>query len=87
MAEKINEKVSVISVFDAATNKNLPFRLKWRGRVYPVTEVTLHNAHQDGSTLYHFFSVASHDLYIRLKFNSKTLQWFIEEVKDAFQAA
>ena len=87
MAESIHEKVSVISVFSATTNKYVPYRLKWRGRVYKVTEVTLHNTHQDGRTLYHFFSVIAGNLYVRLKLNAKTLQWFLDEVSDVYQTA
>lgn len=82
MGETIHETPSIIAVFDAQTKKFSPWRIKWRGRVYTVTEIGYHYTRESGSTLHHIFSVATNSLYFRLNFNSKTLAWTIEGILD-----
>ncbi len=82
MQESINEKASVITVYDNENGKAYPWRIKWRGRVYTVTQIGYHHTREHGSTLHHIFSVVTSTLYFRLNFNTVTLSWMIEEVMD-----
>jgi hypothetical protein len=78
----MNEKVSVITVYDQSNNKAYPWRIKWRGRVYTTREVGYHHTRESGSTLCHIFSVATSSLFFRLKFDTDNLSWTVEEVLD-----
>lgn len=66
MQESIDEKASVITVYDNENGKAYPWRIKWRGRVYTVTQIANHHTREYGSTLHHIFSVATGTLYFRL---------------------
>lgn len=72
----INEKVVV-------GMKEAPVWVKWRNRIYKITNIGLHHSFYQGQTLYHVFSVVSQTLFLRLKFNTKNLIWILEEVQNA----
>ena len=72
---KINEKISVLSIFDAQTNNVKPYLLKWQNRKYPITEVGLHHTINIGKVLHHIFSVTSGTVYFRLNLNTENLHW------------
>jgi hypothetical protein len=78
----MNERISVITVYDQIHNKAYPWRLKWRGRVYTVREVGYHHTRESGTTLCHIFSVTAGALFFRLKLDTSTLFWTAEEVLD-----
>ena len=78
----MNERVSVITVYDHANRKAFPWRLKWRGRIYTVTKIGNHHTRESGRTLYHIFSVSAGNLYFRLSLNAATLFWTLEDTFD-----
>jgi len=78
----INEKASVITVYDSENGKAYPWRIKWRGRVYTVTEVGYHHTRESGSTLCHIFSVTTRSLFLRLKLDTSNLSWSVEDAQD-----
>lgn len=82
MSEVIHEIPSIIAIFNGQTKKFLPWRIKWRGRIYTITTVGLHYSLYEGRVLYHFFTVADDNLFFRLKFNTENLQWILEEIDD-----
>lgn len=82
MSEHISERVSVITVYDNENGKAYPWRIKWRGRVYTVTEVGYHHTRESGNTLCHIFSVATSSLFFRLNLNTATLSWTVEDIQD-----
>lgn len=82
MQETLHEKASVITVYDHTNGKTFPWRIKWRGRVYTVTQIGYHHTLEHGSTLHHIFSVVAGSLYFRLNLNTLTLIWQVEEVTD-----
>ncbi|MDQ5901196.1 MAG: hypothetical protein QG600_774 [Patescibacteria group bacterium] len=82
MQERIHEDVSVITVYDHTKRRVLPWRLKWHGRTYTITQIGLHYTLSEGSTLYHLFSVSDGSMFFRLKLNTQTLHWRLEEVSD-----
>jgi hypothetical protein len=82
MLEKIGEKVSVITVYDRTKGLNMPVKVKWQGRVYPITKLGYHHKFKAGRTLIHVFSVCNDDLAFRLEFDTDNLQWVLQEISD-----
>ena len=72
----IDEKVTVGMVDDA------PKYVLWKGRSHTITKIGLHHLYRQGKTPYHIFSVISGTLFLRLKFNTESLGWMLEEVVD-----
>ena len=86
MLEKINEKVSVVSVFSRQKNKSVPIRIKWQGRMYVVTKLGFHHSERLGRVLHHIFSVIADNMFFRLNFDTEDLSWTLEEVSDGLTA-
>ncbi|MGA3292063.1 MAG: hypothetical protein ABSC49_02900 [Candidatus Microgenomates bacterium] len=72
----IGEPVTVGSV-----NGN-PKYVIWKGRNYTITGIGLHHHFREGSTLYHVFSVVTDTLFLKLKLNTDTLGWKLEEIEN-----
>jgi hypothetical protein len=72
--QTISEKVDVVLA------NNIPLSMHWRNRDYKITKVGLRHTYLEGKTLIHTFSVLSDALFLKLKLNSKSLQWRLEEV-------
>jgi hypothetical protein len=81
MVTKINQKISVLTIFNADTNNIAPHMLKWNNRKYPITQVGLHHTIHLGKTLHHIFSVTSGTTYFRLNLNTDNLHWILEEIE------
>ena len=77
---KVNEKISVLSIFNAKTNHVRPHIIKWNNRKYTITQIGLHHTIHIGKTLHHIFSVTSGTTYFRLNLNTENLHWILEEV-------
>jgi hypothetical protein len=82
MRETVQEKVSVITVFDSGTNEVIPKRLKWQGRLHTITQVGLHHTYRTGRTLIHVFSVTDGTMFFRLELNTENLHWSLTEISD-----
>jgi len=82
MLEKVSMPVSVSLVYDSQKRKVLPKWLIFNGRLYPIIKVGLHHTYRRGRTLFHVFSVTSHNLFFRLVLDSETLHWRLEEISD-----
>lgn len=82
----MHERVSVITVYDHLKGTTLPWRVKWKGRVYQVSQLGLHHTRQDGNTLHHIFSVVASGLLLRLDLNSLTLVWHLTDTQDIDKA-
>ncbi|MEK7651795.1 MAG: hypothetical protein AAB351_01115 [Patescibacteria group bacterium] len=78
MLSEVDELVDVVVVF----KKNLvwPKLLKWNGRVYKIKSINMRHQANDGSSLIHYFSVSDDSNFFKLAFNTKSLQWKLEEV-------
>jgi len=70
IAEKVN-----VNLLDST-----PVLMSWRNRDYKITKVGLHHNHLQGNTLIHVFSCLSGDLFLKLKYNTKNLQWNLMEI-------
>jgi len=82
MHQKINQKVSVITVFDQKKSLVMPIKIKWQGKVHPIKKLGYHHHYRQGRDLIHIFSVANQSLAFRLRLNSTNLHWLLEEVSD-----
>ncbi len=50
MTETINEKISVVTVYNRDKRTALPWRLRWHGRVYTITKLGFHHTVRIGRT-------------------------------------
>ena len=81
---KVDSPVSVSFYFDSKKMKVFPSRMVWNNRLYFITKLGFHHTYREGRTLFHVFSVATATSFFRLKLNSETLFWNLEEVSDGF---
>jgi hypothetical protein len=82
MQEKINEKVSVIMLYDRNKGTVAPVRLKWQGRFYDIEKTGYHHILKKGNTLIHIFAVSTKTLFFRLSLDTSNLHWTLEEIAD-----
>lgn len=80
MLETIQEKVSVLFVYNREKRLTLPWRVRWQGRVYTLTKLGYHHKVRQGATLLHIFSGTYGSVAFRLSFDTDTLTWMLEEV-------
>jgi hypothetical protein len=73
-----NDPISVIASFRERDVKPLAF--KWGGRDWHVKRVNMVHEDRDGRTKLVYFSVSDEANYFKLRFNSETLAWTLEEV-------
>jgi len=86
MRETLNEPISVALVFAHEKGTVQPWRLKWRGRHYLVSQVGYHHSYRQGETLVHVFEVVAGDQFFRLVLDTATLHWRLEAVADGLPA-
>lgn len=75
--QKINEKVDVL--VDFAGHKIRPLVFKWGGRDYQVKNVNLVHMAREGREKIYYFSVSDEANYFKLKYNTESLEWLLEE--------
>lgn len=86
MQEIINEKVSVITVYDRMKGSVVPVKIRWQGKDYTIKTLGYYHKKKEGKTLLHVFSVATASMFFKLCCNSETLHWTLEEVSDGLAA-
>jgi hypothetical protein len=84
MIQKISAPVSVEMVYDHRRRTITPRRIFWDGRIFRIARVGLHHTFREGRTLFHIFSVVSSDLSFRLRLDTDSLFWTLEEISDGF---
>jgi hypothetical protein len=82
MQEIINEKVSVITVYDRNRGLVFPQKIKWQGRIYKPEKLGYYYKFREGRKLIHIFSVCNNSMHFKLRFDSENLHWTLEEVSD-----
>jgi len=82
MIQKISAPVSVQLVYNHRHRTVIPHQIFWDGQTIRISKVGLHHTVREGRTLFHIFSVASDDLFFRLKLDTSTLFWTLEEIAD-----
>ncbi len=88
MKEKINQEVSVVSVFSAKQRVAAPYLLSWRSTDYQVGSIDYHHTIRRGETLHHIYEVVDKDnlLHFRLNFDTSNLHWTLEAIHDGLAA-
>ncbi len=81
------EKVSVLSVYNHQKGGFAPRKIRWKDRIYQITQVGYHHKVRLGRTMLHVFSVCNDAMAFKLHFNADTLEWVLEEVSDDESAA
>ncbi|HOX96042.1 MAG TPA: hypothetical protein PLI45_01570 [Candidatus Woesebacteria bacterium] len=82
MIQKISAPVSVQLVYDHRLHTVSPRQIFWDGQVIRISKVGMHHTIREGRTLFHIFSIASNNLFFRLKLDTDTLFWTLEEIAD-----
>ncbi|MDQ6659791.1 MAG: hypothetical protein M3Z24_02355 [Chloroflexota bacterium] len=78
--EAIHEKVRVVTVYDPYKGTVLPWLVKWQARIYTIEKIGYVHKVRVGRTLFHIFSVSNAAIAFRLKLDTDTLHWTLEEV-------
>lgn len=78
MFETINESVKVLVSFDKNMVKPLAFY--WANKKYEIEKVNLIHEARRGDHKIYFFSVSDSVNFYRLSFDTKTLEWNLEEM-------
>lgn len=82
MSVVVNEPVSVSLVYKHPKRQSRVSTVVWNNKAYKITKHGLHHTYQKGDTSLHIFSVSSGTMSFRLLFNSKSLNWVLEQVYD-----
>ena len=82
MIAAIHEPISVVAIYDRVRNEVTPWRIKWQGRVYTISKIGFHHTIHEGRILQHIFSVTDGNTAFKLKHDTETLHWTLEEVSD-----
>jgi hypothetical protein len=82
MTERIDEQVGVMALYYPNRRNPLPYRIKWKDRYYTIKDVDFRHPVWEGRTLHHIFSVCDGTNYFRLNFNTRSMQWILEEISD-----
>ena len=75
MTEAVDEKVTV-------GMSDIPKWVKWKNRIYKIDKIGLHYTFREGRALFHIFSVSTNTLAMKLKLDTETLNWKLEEISD-----
>lgn len=82
MLAAINEPISVVAIYDRVRNDVTPWRIKWQNRIYTISQIGYHHTVREGRSLLHIFSVTDGNTAFRLKHDTETLGWTLEEISD-----
>jgi hypothetical protein len=82
MLEHVNETVSVISSYNQEKNLAMPYKMRWRLRDYFIEKLAYHHKVREGRNLFHIFHVTDGNLDFRLRLDTESLSWMLEEVSD-----
>jgi len=82
MIQKISAPVSVQLIYNHRLRTVSPRQIFWDGKIIRIARVGMHHTIREGRTLFHIFSVTSQELFFRLKLNTETLFWTLEEIAD-----
>lgn len=82
MLEMINERVSVITKYDRTTGTVMPVKVRWQAKDYVMQKLGYYHKVREGRTMQHIFHVTDGAIDFRLKHDSDTLHWILEQVSD-----
>lgn len=82
MQEIINEKVSVLTLYNKNKGLNMPVKFRWHEKIYKINKLGFYHKYKKGRTIIHVFSVSNDSMAFRLEFDSENLSWILAEVSD-----
>ena len=82
MIQKISTPVSVDLVYNHKNHTSYPRQIFYDGKIFPIIKIGLHHTIREGRSLHHIFSVLTQNLSMRLRFDTTTLFWTLEEISD-----
>lgn len=82
MLNLINQPISVVAIYDRIRNEVTPWRIKWQGRIYTISQIGFHHTVREGRALQHIFSVTDGNTAFKLRHDTETLSWMLEEISD-----
>lgn len=82
MHEIINEKISVVTVYDRIRGTVTPKKIKWQGKIYNLSKLTYHHPERVGRNIIHIFHVSNEAMDFKIKLDSYTLHWTLLEITD-----
>lgn len=82
MNEVVNEKVSVITVYNREKGSVMPYKMRWQGRSIFFTRLTYYHRVRKGRSIFHIFHVTDNAMDFRLSLDGELLHWTLEEVCD-----
>ncbi len=78
MFQTINERVDIIGSY--SRGPFAPKKMRWRGKIYPIEQVTLISDIRDGDVKKRLYSWTSGKELYRLTFHRETEIWILEEI-------
>lgn len=82
MTAVVNEQVSVVAIYDRIRNEITPWRIRWQGKMYTISQIGFHHTVKVGQTLQHIFSVTDGRTAFRITHDSDTLRWILQEITE-----
>jgi len=82
MLEHLDEKVSVVSVYNKDKGSVKPFKMRWKTHDIVFSEVTYHHLVREGRNILHVFHVTDGVMDYRLHLDTQTLHWKLIEISD-----
>jgi len=79
---EIDEKIKVLAIFDGSLKGDgmRPVSFGWRGKLYPIKEVTYRWQQNDGKAAVLHFSVSDGNALYELTLNKSSLQWRLGQI-------
>lgn len=75
---EINERVTILALFNqkaAQTMLCVPYRMRWRGQDFVLSELTLRHPTVSGKRMIHVFHASDGANGYRLEFDAESLTW------------
>jgi hypothetical protein len=80
--ENIEEKIEIVAIFGKGHRAVKPFRMKWKGREYNITNVDYVHRVKKGDKILYYFSCSDGTNFFELQFDTSDLGWLINRVWD-----
>ena len=78
----LHDSFSVVAIYNRSHNEVTPWKIKWDGEIYMITEVFFHQIKQLGKHIQHIFSVTDGNLSFQLSCDLDTQEWTLEGISD-----
>lgn len=82
MIQNIKSPITVAMLYDHKTRVATPKALIWDGHKYFVEKVGYHHKFREGLVLYHVFHVDARELSFKIKLDTVSLFWILEQISD-----